>query len=164
MQILKERTKWLKAVDYKTQYRIEIMSKNRHICSIKPINVQLKWTNDIPVDVCTKNKQTMFVWRKSSGINIDVWINLDGSDSKSTSLEYSANTAGYDSFSHATDYSTSHQNVLHLLHLPHCQSTIKWHSSHCTCRLNCRKSCSTETMRVWGVGSRGKDLLNLNCI
>ena len=55
----------------------------------------------------------MLIWRKSSSIDIDIWINLDWCDSESTSLEYSADATCNDSFPYTTDYSARHQNVLH---------------------------------------------------
>jgi len=71
--------------------------------------------------LCTQSIQTVFIWRESSSINIDVRINLDRSDPQSTGLEYSANTTGNYPFPNTTDYSARHQNVLH-------NSAITWYS------------------------------------
>lgn len=55
----------------------------------------------------------MFIRRERSGVNVDVRIDLDRGDSQVARFEQHADTGRDDTFTDATDDTTSDQNVFH---------------------------------------------------
>ena len=55
----------------------------------------------------------MFVRRKGAGVNVDVWINLDGCHVKVACLHEGTNAGSNDTLADAADHSARHQDVLH---------------------------------------------------
>jgi len=58
---------------------------------------------------------TVLIWWKSSSINVDIRIDLDGCHSNSIGFQNCSNTTCNDAFTDTTNHSSNHQYVLHVL-------------------------------------------------
>lgn len=63
----------------------------------------------------SKNGRTVFVWWKCSGIDVNIWIDFNGSNIDSTAIEQRAEWTGYNSFADTAYHTTSYQNIFHFL-------------------------------------------------
>ena len=58
---------------------------------------------------------SVFVGRESSGVNVDVGVDLDGGDLDVARLQDDSDGAGHDPFADAADHTAGDKDVLHLL-------------------------------------------------
>lgn len=56
---------------------------------------------------------TVLVWRKGSGVDVDVRVDFDRSNIDAAAIEQRSERARNDSFADAADHAARHQNVLH---------------------------------------------------